>query len=275
MRMKKITSTLKIVNFLALTSFAVVFLFPMVWMVLTAFRTQVDLTVNATSYVPDPWSLEGFKIAIEGAPLARWAMNSVAMTTIITISVLFTSTLIGYVFAKFEFRLKRLLFIIILLTMMVPGQILMIPRFIMVQKVGLYNTLAAVIIPNLISVYNIYLCKVNIENLPESMFDAARVDGASSMQIYRHVVLPNILPTIGTVGIFTALGAWNNYMDPLIYLNDTDKMTLPLALNWFSGQHHVTKSATMAVAMIIMVPIFILFLGFQKFFIKGVSITKR
>lgn len=265
----------RVVSFLTLTIFAVIFSFPMVWMVLTSFRGEVDLNTNATSYVPNPWTLDGFKQAFEGAPMGRWALNSVTMTVLITVSVLITSTIMGYVFAKYDFRLKKLCFIAILATMMVPGQVLMIPRFIMIQKLGLYNTLAAVIIPNLISVYNIYLCKVNIENLPQSLFDAARLDGAGPFKIYRHVVIPNILSTVGAVAIFTALGAWNNYMDPLIYLNDTEKMTLPLALSWFAGQHRVMKSATMAVALLIMLPMILIFLVFQKFFIKGVSITRK
>lgn len=263
------------VSFILLTVFAVVFLFPMIWMFLTAFRTELDLNVNGTSYVPRPWSLEGFRTAWEGAPLLTWAKNSIAMTVIITVSVLFTSTLIGFVFARYRFRMKKVLFMVILATMMVPGQILMIPRFIMIQKVGLYNTLGAVIIPNLISIYNIYLCKVNIENLPESLFDAARLDGAGSFRMYRHVVIPNILPTTGTIGSFTALGAWNNYMDPLIYLNDIEKMTFPLALSRFTGQHSVTISATMAVALMNVIPMVIVFLVFQRYFIKGISIVRR
>lgn len=275
MRTHRGSSLANVAVFLGLTAFAVLFSFPVLWMVLTAFRSEADLELNNITFIPDPWTTEGFRTLFENAPVARWMANSIAITVIITLSVLLTSTLMGYVFAKFHFRGKNIIFVVLLATMMLPAQVTMIPRFIMVQKMGLYNTLAAVIIPNLIRIYSIYLCRASVESLPNSLFDAARLDGAGPWRIYWQVVLPNIKPAIGATGIFTAMGAWNNYRDPLLYLNDTDQMTLPLALTWFSTQRGGSTSATMAAALIIMVPMVAVFFLFQKQFMKGFDMSGR
>ena len=275
MRTRRKGSIKEVVIFVALVAFSVVYLFPVLWMILTAFRTEVDLEINETSFIPNPWALEGFHTMFESAPVGTWLKNSIAMTVIITFSVLLTSTLLGYVFARFEFRGKNLIFTILLATMMLPGQVTMIPRFIMILRMGLYNTLWAVIIPNLVRIYNIYLCRSAIESLPRSLFDAAQLDGAGPWRIYWNVVLPNIKPAIGVTGIFTAMGAWNNYRDPLIYLNDPEKMTLPLALTWFSTQRGSNTAATMAAALIIMAPMIVVFFLFQKQFMNRNDMSNR
>lgn len=252
---------------------SVLMLFPMVWMFFTSFKTNADIRVNRTSILPEAWTLEGYVKAFTEVPFARWLFNSIMVTVLVTIAVIITSTLLGFIYAKYQFRGKRWTFIVLLATMMVPAQVTMIPRFLIIQKVGLYNTLGALIIPMLVSAFGIYLCRQFIEDIPDSICDAAKIDGASSFMIYRKIIIPNIKPAIGSLTIFTAMGVYNDYLNPLIMINDKESMTLPLALAMFSTQNKADLTTTMAVASLIMVPMIIVFIIFQKQFVKGLALT--
>lgn len=229
--------------------------------------------MNRTKIFPEKFTLEGFQTAFAKAPIEQWFFNSILVAVLVTLAVIFTSTFLGYVFAKYEFKFKKILFALLLATMMIPAQVTMIPRYLLVQKLHLYDTLWALVIPNLVSVFGIYLAKQFIEDIPNSLCDAAKIDGAGPMKIYFHVILPNIKPAIGSIGIFTAMRSWNDYLNPLLMLNDTDRMTLPLGLVMFSDQRGADLSATMAVATMIMVPMILIFLLFQKQFIKAMTMT--
>lgn len=250
-----------------------IIVFPYVWMLLTSFKTNPDIMKNPTSLWPDPWTLSGYITAVTKAPFLRWLANSLIVTGSNVVLVLFTSTIIGFVFAKFRFPKKELLFTIILATMMVPAQVTMIPSFLIVNKLGLYNTLGALIIPGVVVSFGIFLCRQFIEDIPDSLCEAAKIDGATDFMIYSHIILPNITAAIGSLAIFMFLGVWNDYLTPLIMLNDTKRMTLPLALSFFTSQHLTDNSATMAVASLVMVPVLIVFIAFQKQFIKGVALS--
>ncbi len=253
--------------------FSAIMMYPMLWTIMTSFKTNADLRMNRTKIFPEQWSLEGYINAFEKAPIGQWFLNSIFITVTVTLIVILTSTLIGYVFAKYEFKGKKILFAVMLATMMIPGQITMIPRYLIVQKLHLYNTYGALIIPAVVSVFGVYLAKQFIEDVPTSLCDAAKIDGAGPWKIYWHVILPNIKPAIGSIGIFTAMRCWNDYLNPLLMLNDVENMTLPLGLVMFDSQTGVDLAATMAVATMIMLPMTIIFLAFQKQFIKGLTMS--
>ena len=179
----------------------------------------------------------------------------------------------GYVFAKYEFKAKKPLFILLLATMMVPPQVTMIPRYLMIQKLGLFNTVWALIVPGLVSGFSVYLARQFISDVPDSICEAAKIDGAGPLRIYWTVVLPKNKPAIGSIGNFTAKNQWNDYLKPLQMLNDKDKMTLPLGLVIFNSQRTSDLSATMAAATMIMMPMIIIFILFQKQFIKGMTMS--
>ena len=252
---------------------SILMLFPMVWMFFTSFKTNADIRINRTSLWPEAWTLEGYEKAFTDVPFVQWFFNSVFVTAAVTLAVIITSTLLVFIFAKYVFKGKRWTFIVLLATMMVPAQVTMIPRFLIVQKMGLYNTLGALIIPMLVSAFGVYLCRQFIEDIPDSICDAAKIDGASSFMIYRRIILPNIRPAIGSLTIFTAMGVYNDYLNPLIMVNDKEKMTLPLAIEMFSTQNKADLTTTMAVASLIMVPMIIVFIIFQKQFVKGLALT--
>lgn len=252
---------------------SVLMMFPMVWMFFTSFKTNADIRVNRTSIIPEQWTIEGYINAFTEVPFLRWLFNSIFVTVLVTVAVIITSTLLGFIFAKYEFKGKRWTFIILLATMMVPAQVTMIPRFLIIQKVGLYNKLGALIVPMLVSAFGVYLCRQFIEDIPDSLCDAAKIDGASSFMIYRKIIVPNIKPAIGSLAIFTAMGVYNDYLNPLIMINDKNSMTLPLALAMFSTQNKADLTTTMAVASLIMIPMIIVFIIFQKQFVKGLALT--
>lgn len=253
--------------------FSVIMMYPMVWMFLTSFKSNAEIRTHRTKFLPIEWTVEGYKSAFERAPIAGWFVNSMLVTICIVAAVILTSTLIGFIFAKYTFKGKKILFVLLLATMMVPPQVTMIPRYLMIQKMHLFNTRWALIVPGLVSAFSIYLARQFIADIPDSLCDAAKIDGAGSLRIYWHVILPNIKPAIGSIGIFTAMMHWNDYLNPLLMLNDKEKMTLPLGLVIFDSQRTSDLSATMAVATLIMLPMIIIFLMFQKQFIKGMTMS--
>ncbi|QUO31392.1 carbohydrate ABC transporter permease [Faecalicatena sp. Marseille-Q4148] len=258
---------------LFLVAFSAVMMYPIVWMFCTSFKSNAEIHMNKTQFFPTEWTIEGYETALEKAPIGTWFFNSVMITAVVTMIVIITSTLLGYVFAKYEFKLKKPLFMLLLATMMVPSQVTMIPRYLMNMKLGLLNSQWALIIPSMVSAFSIYLAKQFIEDIPNSICEAAKIDGAGPMKIYWHVILPMIRPAIGSIGIFTAMAHWNDYLNPLIMLNDKEKMTLPLGLVYFSSQRGEDLAAIMAVGTMIMVPMIIIFLIFQKQFIKGLALS--
>ena len=253
--------------------FSVIMMYPMAWMLVTSFKSNADIHKNKAKFFPAEWTVEGYRSAFEKAPIGEWLVNSIVITAVITFAVILTSTLIGYVFAKYEFKFKRSLFLLMLATMMVPPQVTMIPRYLMIQKMHLFNTRWALIVPGLVSAFAIYLARQFITDVPDSLCEAAKMDGAGPLRIYWSVILPNIKPAIGSIGIFTAMANWNDYLNPLLMLNDIDKMTLPLGLVMFDSQRSVDLAATMAAAAMIMMPMILIFVLFQRQFIKGMTMS--
>lgn len=253
--------------------FSVIMMYPMAWMLVTSFKSNADIHKNKAKFFPAEWTVEGYRSAFEKAPIGDWLVNSIVITAVITFAVILTSTLIGYVFAKYEFKFKRSLFLLMLATMMVPPQVTMIPRYLMIQKMHLFNTRWALIVPGLVSAFAIYLARQFITDVPDSLCEAAKMDGAGPLRIYWSVILPNIKPAIGSIGIFTAMANWNDYLNPLLMLNDIDKMTLLLGLVMFDSQRSVDLAATMAAAAMIMMPMILIFVLFQRQFIKGMTMS--
>ena len=147
------------------------------------------------------------------------------------------------------------------------------PSFLIIQKLGLYDNLFAIVFPSLVGGFGIFLCKQFIEDIPDSMVEAASIDGAGNMRIFFMVILPLIKPTLSALAIFTFLGKWNDYLNPLLYLSDISRMTMPLALSFFTSQRTSDLGGVMAAATLVILPVTIVFLCFQKQFVRGISIT--
>ncbi|MFC6550005.1 carbohydrate ABC transporter permease [Cohnella cellulosilytica] len=246
---------------------------PYLWMVLTSFKSNSEILTASNHLLPREPTLSGYKKVLGEVPFFRWFVNSLSTSAIVTVTAMFTSALAGYIFAKFRFRGKRVLFVVILATMMVPFQIVMVPTYVIISKLNLVNDLSAIVIPYLVSAFGIFLAKQFIEAIPSELIEAARIDGASEFKTFRSLVLPQIRPALSALAIFSFMAAWNNYLWPLIILNEESKMTVPLALVFFNGQNVVNYNVVMSAAVLIMIPVIIIFLIFQKQFIKGLTMT--
>jgi len=259
--------------FAILLAASIIVVIPYVWMLSNSFKTTIETLTDPMHIIPQEFTLDGYIKVLTKSPFFHWLGNSVFITCTNTIVILFTSTLVGYLFARFRFRGRDFLFAMLMFTMMVPAQVTMITTFIIIDDIGLYNSVWALIIPSFVNVFGIYLCKQYCEEIPRELIESARIDGAGDFAIYWRIVIPQIRPAIGALAIFTFMEYWNDYLNPLIYLSSTEKMTLPLALSYFSTQHSTDLSATMAASALIMIPAAIVFIIFQKQFIKGMSMT--
>jgi len=259
--------------FAILLAVSIIVVIPYVWMLSNSFKTTIETLTDPMHIIPQNFTLDGYIKVLTKSPFFHWLGNSVFITCTNTIVILFTSTLVGYLFARFRFRGRDFLFAMLMFTMMVPAQVTMITTFIIIDDIGLYDSVWALIIPSFVNVFGIYLCKQYCEEIPRELIESARIDGAGDFAIYWRIVIPQIRPAIGALAIFTFMEYWNDYLNPLIYLSSTEKMTLPLALSYFSTQHSTDLSATMAASALIMIPAAIVFIIFQKQFIKGMSMT--
>lgn len=273
MKESRSEKTWKAILLIILLVACVIIVLPYIWMLSNSFKSTRETLTDAAHLIPQEFTLQGYKDVLFGSPFFKWFLNSCIIAVVVVFVVLFSSTLVGFIFSRYEFKMKKFLFMVLLATMMVPPQTTMIPAFLLINKIGLYDSIWAVIVPTCISAFGIYLCKQFCDEIPKALLESARIDGAGDFRIYFQIVLPQIRPAIGALAIFTFLECWNDYLHPLLYLSSTDKMTLPLALSYFSTMHSSNLSATMAAAALIMVPTAIVFMIFQKQFVKGIAMT--
>ena len=252
---------------------SIIVVIPYIWMISNSFKSTKETMMMTSNLLPKKPTLEGYRKLLTKSPFFTWAANSVLVTVTNTVITLFTSSILGYIFSRYEFKGKDFLFNILMFTMMVPAQVTMITTFILVDGIGLYDNILALIIPTFVNAFGVYLCKQYCDEVPKSLIESAKLDGASDFMVYWKIMIPQIRPALGSLAIFTFLEYWNDYLSPLLYLSSTDRMTLPLALSYFNTQHSTDLSATMAAAALIMIPSAIVFIVFQKQFIKGIAMT--
>ena len=247
-------------------------LVPYVWMLLLSFKPQVEIA-QANTIFPETWTINNYIKVFQTVPIIRWFFNSLIVTVTATFIILFSSSLVGFIFAKFEFRLKNLIFWFILATMMITPQVTMIPSFLLISELGLYDKLPSLVLPGMVGGFGIFLCRQFIEDIPNSLCEAALIDGAHPFYVYFRIIVPLIRPAIGALAIFTFLLYWNEYMLPLLYLNKVENMTISLAISFFSTQRTTDIGAIMATATLVMLPVTIVFFVLQKQFIRGIAMT--
>jgi multiple sugar transport system permease protein len=243
---------------------AFVFMLPFFLMLSSAFKTSAEILRIPPTLIPEDPSLSSFRTVIEEAPYFRWFGNSLLVSLSITALVLLTSSLAGYIFAKFTFPGRNAIFVVLLTTMMVPFPVLLIPSYLVVNELGLINSLFALIVPSMVSAFGIFLMRQFIAGVPNDLIEAARLDGASEWAIFGRIIVPLVRPPMAALGIFTFLAAWNDYLWPLIVINDIEKSTLPLALTFFNSQHAQRYDLVMAAAAMAVIPVIIVFVIFQR-----------
>ena len=252
---------------------AVIALIPFLWMISTSFKSRGALMSIPIEWIPENPTWDAYIKVFSKFPFAKTIANSLFISVSYTAITLLSSAMAAFAFAKLRFTGSRVIFGGYLATMMIPTQVTMIPRYLMIQKLGLFNTVWALIVPGLVTGFSVYLARQFISDVPDSICEAAKIDGAGPFRIYWNIILPNIRPAIGSIGIFTAMMQWNDYLNPLLMLNDIEKMTMPLGLVIFNSQRTSDLAATMAAATMIMMPMILIFIIFQKQFIKGMTMS--
>jgi ABC-type glycerol-3-phosphate transport system permease component len=225
------------------------------------------------TFLPNKWIISGYVTVLTESPFFIWFLNSVVVSVSVTLIVAFTSALGGYIFAKFNFRGKNIIFMLMLSTMMVPFQVTMIPTYLISSYLGILNSLLALIIPSMVTAFGIFLCKQFVENVPNELLEAGRIEGAGELRIFYSIVMPSIKSALAALSIFTFMGKWNDYLWPLIAINDEIKMTVPLALNFFNSSKIMDYNVSMSAGILVMLPVIVIYLVFQKQFIEGLTLT--
>lgn len=259
---------------LLLSLFAVVMIYPFLWLVFGAFKTNVDIVTQPIQLLPREWTTEGISMVWNTSGLPRAYANSLFISGLVVASTLLTSSLGGYTFARLRFPGRDLIFYFILATTMVPFVTLLIPLYLVMLDLGLLNTYAGIWLPAAVSSFGIFLCRQFILGIPTELYDAAKVDGASDFRIYWQIILPLIRPVLSALAIFSFLGAFNMYLWPLVALNDEKLYTLPLILVQISTSMGVSNyQAIMAGSLLASIPTIVIFLIFQKNFVKGIALS--
>ncbi|WP_020525505.1 carbohydrate ABC transporter permease [Catelliglobosispora koreensis] len=247
-------------------------LFPFVWMVLTSFKSDQQMLLNPQEVLPEPWRAENYSDALTAAPFARAFWNSFYIAAITVTGTLITSAMAAYAFARIRFRGRGLLFGVFLATQMVPAQVTIVPLYLMMSKLGWVDTHLALIIPAMVNPFAVFLLRQFILAVPAELEDAGRIDGAGHWTIFWRIVLPNIRPGLGALGIIVFLGSWNSFFFPLIFLNTTELFTVPMLIAQFVGQHDLTSyGLVMAANVVTVVPMLIAFLIGQRRIINSLA----
>ena len=250
-------------------------LLPFIWMVLSSFKPLAEIRQVPPTFFPNNFTLANYARVLNdpNLPLGIFYRNSAIIAFANVVQVLFTSSLFGFIFAKYQFRGKRIIFWFILATMMIPQQIIMIPAYLVLTRLGLINRLWGLIIPAAIDAFGIFLFRQFAMSIPDELIDAARVDGAGEFQIYLRIALPQLGPALATFGMLTFMFNWNSYLWPLIVLTEKNVRTLPIILTWYSNQMVDRTNLTMAASVLVILPVLFVFLLVQRWIVEGISLS--
>lgn len=264
------SKTNKIISYTLLIIGALISLFPFYWMAVGSTLQSGDLLSVPPKLLPGNNLIENFKSLNESLEFAKIMWNSLFIAITYTVIAAILCSMAGYAFAKFKFKGRDSLFFIILCTLMIPFQVTLIPLFEIMVKLDWLNTYQAIILPSLASPFAVFLMRQNMLSLPDSMIEAARIDGAGELRIFFTIVLPTVRPALAAVSIFLFMSQWNNLLWPLITLNSKEMFTLPVALSSLVGVARIDYGQLMLGTTLSVIPILIFFLIFQKNFISGI-----
>lgn len=261
-----------VLSYALLFLLALSFLYPFLLTITTSLKPLPEIAQNPVALIPETITLEGYT-RMQGLNVGRWMFNSALVALAITVGNVLFGSMAGYALARIEFPGRTILFLAILGTMMVPGIVLLIPMFIVLRELGMIDTYWGLIVPKLAAAFSVFLMKQFFESIPKEMEEAARIDGASRLQMFFRVVLPLARPALVALIIFSFQGAWNDFMFPLIVVTNNDLYTLPLGLAVLRGGlgENLQWNAILAGSLITTLPMAIIFLFFQRYFVEGIS----
>jgi len=253
---------------------AVVMIIPFIWMLSSSLKPAGDVFLFPPQWVPNPPQWDNYPQTFQIVPFAQFGANSLEVAVLSTVGAIFSCSTAAYCFARMRFPGRDLIFLVLLGTLMVPGQVTMIPIFLIMRSLGWINTLYPLIVPQFLAgAFGVFLLRQFFLTIPTELEDAARIDGAGDFGIYTRIFLPLSKPALATLGVFVFLFEWNDLLGPVIYLNDQNKMTLPVGLTFFQGEYATNWNLLMAGSLISLIPILLLFAAAQRYFVQGIVMS--
>jgi multiple sugar transport system permease protein len=251
---------------------SVVIMIPLMWTLSTALKSPKEVFLN--NFLPEKLLWSNFSRAVKAVPFGLYFMNTMTILVPVMIGTIASAAIVAYGFARLKVPCKNLLFMILISTMLIPGEVTLIPKFIMFRSLGWVNSFKPLIIPAFFGhPFNIFLLRQYIAGIPYEYDEAAIIDGASKFRIFYSIIMPLTKPALTAISIFTITGVWNDFQGPLIYLNDMNKYTLAIGITQFKGMYNIEWNMMMAATILILLPIVALFFILQKQFIEGIAIT--
>jgi multiple sugar transport system permease protein len=263
----------KTITYALLIALAITMVLPFLWMLSASLKLDKDVFRFPIQWIPtDPRWSNYVKIWTQ-IPFLTFFANTTKLTTIITLLQLFTSSFAGYAFAKLQFKGRDVIFLAYIASIAIPWQSYMVPQFIMMRRLDLVDTHLSLVLLQAFSAFGVFLMRQFFVSIPNDIIDAARIDGLNEYKIYFQIMLPLSQPALATLTIFTAVFVWNDFMGPLIYLNSQSLKTIQLGLRMFILQYSANYALIMAASLVSLIPVIVLFLTFQRFFVEGVAST--
>jgi len=257
---------------LTLLLLCVAALVPFLWSLLASFKFFKELNTSR-DFFPKVWTLHNYEEIINRVGFPDAMRNSIIVAVVVTLCVLFTSSALGYVFAKYHFPGKDKLFVVLLSTLMLPFAVVLVPLYITIVSFGLQNQLSGIIVTAVWSTFGMFMMRQFMESIPSELIDAARIDGASEFRIYRQLIVPLSAAPLAALAVFTFLGQWDNYLWPLVVINSPEKQTLPLLLAGLRSLYWSRYDLWTAGSMLTILPVMTLYIFASKYFIQGIAMT--
>ena len=274
MKKKKSSAVLRrVLLYIVLILIAVIMVVPFFWMLSTSLKTQYDAVKIPPVWIPDPPQWENYVKLFTEQPMVQFMLNTIKIVFFVVLGQLFFSSLAAYSFARISFKGRNVVFFFYIATLMVPGQVTMIPTYLMFAKAGLTDNHLALILPAFFSAFGVFLLRQFFMSLPRELEEAAEIDGCNPFMTYWRIMLPLVVPAMLTLGVFTLMNTWNDYMGPLIYLSSPEKYTMTLGIAYFKGVYTTQWNLVMAGSIVSVMPILIAYLCAQKYFIEGIAFS--
>ncbi|PPS41476.1 carbohydrate ABC transporter permease [Chroococcidiopsis sp. TS-821] len=273
MLLKK-TTLLAPILYIILILYAILTFIPFAWALSASFKPLSEIVSGTDGFIPQQFTLENYQQIFVQEPLfGRWLFNSVFVAVCVTLGNLIFNSMAGYALARLHFPGNQLFFFLILAVLMVPGQVTLIPTFLILKSLGWLNSYQGLIVPSLVNATFIFMMRQFFINFPKELEEAAALDGLGYLETFFQIVLPLAKPALAAQAIFIFMGSWNNFLTPLLILSDSEMFTLPLGLNTFKGQYISYWNYIMAASMMFTLPALLIYAFFNRYFIRGVTFT--
>ena len=272
---KKSTSAIvrKVLLYALLIIIGIIMVVPFLWMISTSLKEQYDTVKIPPVWIPNPPRWQNYVDLFTQQPMLQFMLNTIKIVFFVVLGQLFFSSLAAYSFARIKFKGRTVMFFFYIATLMVPGQVTMIPTYLMFAKVGLVDNHIVLILPAFFSAFGVFLLRQLFMSLPKELEEAAEIDGCNPFTTYYRIMLPLIVPAMLTLGVFTLMNTWNDYMGPLIYLTTPEKYTMTLGIAYFKGVYTTQWNLVMAGSVLSVIPILVAYLCAQKYFVEGIAFS--